>query len=339
MVGAVHVPDADVIAFAFGIAYEDAWGHRGASHSFAFAALVAGAALLWARRFALPPVKTAILSALVVTSHPLLDTMTDGGLGCALFWPVDPTRYFAPWRPIPVSPIGLAFLSRRRVCRGTEAILFAPLFVYALRPATQVRRARVRVLLAFVWFAAVWLIGLPDPLRQRLVGAVLRGQTEYSAGFSERAFASVKSGMTEAEVLTLLGPPLEEWLQYMDGPNECRIVVLEEGRVVRWPNYDSCTPPGITLEMTSDAVRQIVGSPPGALWTYSRSDGGRPFQARAVWFEDGKVFDVMRGWRPGQDRLSSAAMSAECAAHGATRRTAVECPSITRCCLIVGPIW
>ena len=296
------LPDADVIAFAFGIAYEDAWGHRGASHSFAFAALIGGAALLCARRFALPPVKTAMLTALVVASHPLLDTMTDGGLGCALFWPFNLTRYFAPWRPIPVSPIGLAFLSPAGAfVAATEAILFAPLFVYALRPATLVRRARVRVLWGLAWLAVVWLIGSPDPLRQRLVGAVLRGQTEYSAGFSERAFGSVKSGMTEAEVLTLLGPPLEEWLQYTDSPTECRVVLLEQGRVVRWPDYDSCTPPGITLEMTSDAVRQIVGSPPGALWTYSRSGGGRPFQARAVWFEDGKVFDVMRGWRPGPE--------------------------------------
>jgi hypothetical protein len=38
-------------------------------------------------------------------------SLTDGGLGCALFWPFDLTRYFAPWRPIPVAPIGLAFLS------------------------------------------------------------------------------------------------------------------------------------------------------------------------------------------------------------------------------------
>ena len=37
--------------------------------------------------------------------------MIDGGLGCALFWPFDLTRYFAPWRPIPVAPIGMDFFS------------------------------------------------------------------------------------------------------------------------------------------------------------------------------------------------------------------------------------
>jgi len=32
--------------------------------------------------------------------------MTNGGLGIAFFSPFDPARYFLPWRPILVSPIG-----------------------------------------------------------------------------------------------------------------------------------------------------------------------------------------------------------------------------------------
>jgi hypothetical protein len=39
--------------------------------------------------------------------------MTNGGLGCALLWPFSDERFFVPWRPIPVAPIGLAFLSAR----------------------------------------------------------------------------------------------------------------------------------------------------------------------------------------------------------------------------------
>jgi inner membrane protein len=36
-----------------------------------------------------------------------LDAMTDGGLGIALLSPFDNHRYFFPWTPIVVSPIGL----------------------------------------------------------------------------------------------------------------------------------------------------------------------------------------------------------------------------------------
>jgi inner membrane protein len=33
--------------------------------------------------------------------------MTDGGLGVAFFSPFNNTRYFLPWTPIRVSPIGI----------------------------------------------------------------------------------------------------------------------------------------------------------------------------------------------------------------------------------------
>jgi inner membrane protein len=50
---------------------------------------------------------------IVTASHGALDAMTDGGLGIAFFAPFDNTRYFFPFRPIKVSPIGLSFFSAR----------------------------------------------------------------------------------------------------------------------------------------------------------------------------------------------------------------------------------
>jgi inner membrane protein len=50
----------------------------------------------------------------VGASHGLLDAMTDGGRGVALLAPFSNDRYFLPWTPIEVSPLGVrAFLSRR----------------------------------------------------------------------------------------------------------------------------------------------------------------------------------------------------------------------------------
>jgi inner membrane protein len=48
---------------------------------------------------------------LAAASHPLLDACTNGGLGVALGWPLDNHRFFFPWRPIEVSPIGVRFFS------------------------------------------------------------------------------------------------------------------------------------------------------------------------------------------------------------------------------------
>ncbi len=105
------LPDADVIGFAFGIEYGAEWGHRGATHSLMFAALVAGAiSIFW--REARSTVAFVFL-ALAMASHGLLDMLTNGGLGVALLWPYDVARHFAPETPVLVSPIGANFFSMR----------------------------------------------------------------------------------------------------------------------------------------------------------------------------------------------------------------------------------
>ena len=128
------LPDADVIGFQFGVRYADEWGHRGATHSLAFAIAVGAAIGALAPAFKRPALRTAATAIIVLASHPLLDTLTNGGLGCALFWPFDHTRYFAPWTPIPVSPIGLRFLSPYGMFVAlVELLLFSPLFWFGLR--------------------------------------------------------------------------------------------------------------------------------------------------------------------------------------------------------------
>jgi inner membrane protein len=111
------LPDTDVIGFRFGIRYGDFWGHRGFTHSIAFAAILATAALVLGL-FRELPVSSHLgiwtYFFLATTSHGLLDAMTNGGLGVALFLPFDNARYFLPWRPIVVSPISvLRFFSER----------------------------------------------------------------------------------------------------------------------------------------------------------------------------------------------------------------------------------
>lgn len=138
-------PDGDVVGFRFGVAYGDPWGHRGATHSFAFAMLVGALVGGISRLAKLPGLRTGLIAAAVVASHPLLDTLTDGGLGCALLWPFSHERYFAPWTPLPVAPIGWDFFSEEgaRVTRA-ELVVFAPLLIYALWPSALWNRLRGR---------------------------------------------------------------------------------------------------------------------------------------------------------------------------------------------------
>ena len=125
------LPDVDVVGFRLGVQYEDPWGHRGATHSLAFAVAVAAVAFVVAKLARFRPLRTALIVLAIVASHALLDTLTDGGLGCALLWPFSDERFFAPWTPLPVAPIGRAFLSAEglRVAL-VEAAVLSPLVVF-----------------------------------------------------------------------------------------------------------------------------------------------------------------------------------------------------------------
>lgn len=136
------LPDLDVLAFRYGIPYEAPFGHRGAAHSLAAAVvvgLICAALLSWRGHSAF---KSLVFCVVVLASHGALDALTDGGLGVALLWPHTDARIFWPWRPIPVAPIGAGMLSwRGAYVLAVEAVLFAPLWVYALWPRRAARRA------------------------------------------------------------------------------------------------------------------------------------------------------------------------------------------------------
>ena len=106
------IPDADVIAFSFGIPYAHPLGHRGFSHSIVFALLLGVVVkFLFFRKVAFSSRQGLILISLFflsTISHGVLDACTNGGQGVGFFIPLDNTRYFFPWRPIQVSPIGAA---------------------------------------------------------------------------------------------------------------------------------------------------------------------------------------------------------------------------------------
>jgi inner membrane protein len=105
------LPDLDVLAFRLGIPYAHPLGHRGFFHSLFFASIMAMTLALvvyrkrggntagYARMF--------FVCMLVAAIHPLMDAMTDGGLGIGLFIPFNNERFFFPWRPIAVAPIGV----------------------------------------------------------------------------------------------------------------------------------------------------------------------------------------------------------------------------------------
>ncbi|GAB4187165.1 MAG: metal-dependent hydrolase [Calditrichia bacterium] len=105
------LPDADTIGLRLGVPYESFFGHRGFFHSLPFAGIVALIVIvLFFRKDTISWVRKLYLWGyffLITSLHPILDAMTTGGGGVALFSPFDTTRYFLPYTPIVVSPISI----------------------------------------------------------------------------------------------------------------------------------------------------------------------------------------------------------------------------------------
>ncbi len=104
------LPDADILGLYLGISYGHFFGHRGFFHSLFFALLVS-LFVVWQffrdeRFFSRRWWKYVFYFFIITASHCILDMFTNGGLGIAVLSPFDTSRYFAPWQPIQVSPIG-----------------------------------------------------------------------------------------------------------------------------------------------------------------------------------------------------------------------------------------
>jgi inner membrane protein len=101
------LPDLDTIGYHLGIPYEHLMGHRGFSHSIAFAFAVALLGVAFAGWFHSGRLITFLVLFISTVSHGILDAMSSGGLGIAFLSPFSNERYFFPWRPIKVSPLSL----------------------------------------------------------------------------------------------------------------------------------------------------------------------------------------------------------------------------------------
>ena len=122
------LPDADVLAFKFGVAYGNVFGHRGFTHSLLFAFVVPILCVLIGRRwFRASLTRCWLFLTVSLLSHSLLDSITTGGKGVGWLWPWSDERFFAPWQVIKVAPFAL---SRYTTAYGHQVIVSELLWVW-----------------------------------------------------------------------------------------------------------------------------------------------------------------------------------------------------------------
>jgi inner membrane protein len=122
-------PDFDLaMRRLFGYRASSMFSHRGFFHSPFFLILLAAALAgiitrLGSRRtFARQTFAWLwLFCAGCLLTHPLLDTMTDGGYGVMLFAPFKHARLYLPWRPIHTPPRTETLFRKAWVLRRSEA--------------------------------------------------------------------------------------------------------------------------------------------------------------------------------------------------------------------------
>jgi inner membrane protein len=103
------VPDFDVVGLRLGIPYDHLFGHRGITHSLFFAVIFSGlTSWFLAKRSTIQPLHVWFYLFLCMTSHGVLDALTNGGHGIAFFAPFINERYFFPITPIDVSTLSIS---------------------------------------------------------------------------------------------------------------------------------------------------------------------------------------------------------------------------------------
>jgi|GEM_PF-336200 len=138
------LPDLDILPLAFGVHDSGLSGHRGITHTWLFAAIVAAVAWFIFRK-GRNPSRVAVLTFITVASHGLLDASTTDSRGIHLLWPLVSERMVMPIRPIPVAPSGIEFLSWRGIQVSlVESVYFLPLAILALwkAPIRQFLKSR-----------------------------------------------------------------------------------------------------------------------------------------------------------------------------------------------------
>jgi inner membrane protein len=121
------IPDLDVFST---LAYGAPLGHRGITHSLAFAALVgAAAAAVTFRYFRVRWWLLACVFFIILASHGLLDACNKRSMEIPFFWPLE-TRY-GNWGPLPVSDLAFELPDPRtsRAVRSELVWVWLPLGV------------------------------------------------------------------------------------------------------------------------------------------------------------------------------------------------------------------
>jgi inner membrane protein len=214
------LPDLDVVTYALEIRANEPLGHRGLFHSL-LASIVLAAVATWFVGRGLDrrgPEHRRVFFFLLFSaaSHGVLDALTQGEVGVALFAPFSPVRVASPWKLLPACPVGLTeYLGYFGLLTLANEVLYAAAPVALAVSLVRSRRPELaeteptprRVLLA----SAAWLavaVGLRVAMPETFAPTVPRVLEPVGTADAGRLEDLPRDGLPENKLVTRL-PELE----------------------------------------------------------------------------------------------------------------------------------
>ncbi len=197
--------DLDLLGYAFDVHTLDPWGHRGLSHSLLLgaAAGLLAALLLLRRTGALRFAPLAGFLCFCAMSHGLIDALTFGETGVALFAPLSPARLLTGLHLAPVFPLGAneALGRTGRIVLLDELLFLVTPWALLLWASAAWRGPRRRLAAAAVVAWASLFVSLRHQLPEVFGPPVARVVTASSP--VDRALIP-RTGLPEATLVTRL---------------------------------------------------------------------------------------------------------------------------------------
>ena len=139
-----------------------------------------------------------------------------------------------------------------------------------------------------VLFLFVYQIYSLDGLQGILASEFFEEDTKYSEDYSDNAFRKIRKGMTDEEVLSVIGRPFCIYWFYDD---HCS-VHFSNHKVsydFNLSNKDKIIFNKVKEGMSEKQVISLLGQPLSTLWWFSKSPSDKSYRARKIKFVDDRV--------------------------------------------------
>jgi hypothetical protein len=129
---------------------------------------------------------------------------------------------------------------------------------------------------------------LLDGLPGWTLATFYQDDTQYASGYADKAFRTVRDGMTEEELITLLGAPLGiSWVFERTAPERVVVSFGADGKVEHVYPLDNSL--RIAIGTEANLLQARMGAPSRKIFAYSRSPHDSSYRVRVVHVAGGRV--------------------------------------------------